>query len=188
METPEAAGVLSVLPDSKSLYCRALGEAFALLSPTLRDFHSRSEGRAQGVLRVRRGEGWLRNQVADLLRLPPAGDSVPIRLKVEPCARGERWVRHFGEQRLETRQWLRRELFLEAAGPVQFGFRLVVEEGGLYFHFARAWLWGIPLPATLSPRVTARATGSERGWIVHVRVEAAGLGMLAEYEGEVTPA
>jgi hypothetical protein len=96
-------------------------------------------------------------------------------------------VRRFGAFCLETHQWLYRGLLIEAAGPLRFGFRLHVGADGLRFQFAGAWLWGVPLPRLISPRVEALAAGTETGWIIQVRVEMPLLGMLAEYQGEVTP-
>ena len=58
------------------------------------------------------------------------------------------------------------------------------------FHMARCWLrGGIPLPAALSPRVTAHTSDQEDGdeWWVSVRVDLPLLGMVTQYEGKVTP-
>lgn len=173
--------------NTSSLYQRALGTEFDRLPLSLRQFHTRSEGHAQGSLSVRRGSGRLRNFLADCLRLPCAGERLPIRLQVKPWGEGERWVRHFGELRLETRQWLWQRLLVEAAGPLQFGFRLRADADALRFDFLRAWLWGIPLPRLLSPRVAAIATGTEQGWTICVRVDFPLLGTLVEYQGEVAP-
>jgi Domain of unknown function (DUF4166) len=171
-----------------TLYRRLLGEAFEALPAALRDFHGRADGgRARGVLCVTRGKGWLANALADRMRLPAQGDQVAIRLRVRVEGDRERWVRDFDAQQMETVQWAHTGLLIEAAGPLRGGFRVVTSPEGLRFELARAWLFGLPLPRALMPHTTAEARAREGGWWIDVRVEAPVIGLLAGYNGEVTP-
>lgn len=170
-----------------TLYRRLLGEAFGTLPAALREFHDGADGgAARGVLCVTRGKGWLRNALADRMRLPPHGDRVAVRLRVVVEDDRERWVRDFDEVRMETVQWAGSGLLIEAAGPLRAGFRVVAGPDGLRFGLARAWLCGLPLPRVLMPRTTAEARARERGWLLDVQVEAPFIGLLAAYHGEVT--
>jgi hypothetical protein len=171
-----------------TLYHRILGEAFECLPETLRGFHGQAEGgMAEGIVRVTRGKGWFRERLADLLGLPPGGDQLPLRLWVAVEGEGERWTRHFGDVHLETTQWMRAGLLIEAVGPMRFGYRLVAVENGFRFQLARRWLGHLPLPAAFSPRIWGEATGCPGGWRVDARVDLPLLGLLIRYEGCMTP-
>lgn len=106
-----------------------------------------------------RGPGRMRNLVADLMRLPRAGQNVSVRLRVRVERDRERWIRTFDAQRLETVQWQQGSLLIEAAGPLRFGFRLMCDATGMQFASARCWFLGFPLPAALAPRVQATLVG-----------------------------
>jgi hypothetical protein len=171
------------------LYQRVLGSAFHTQPDALRRFHSEPRGgTAHGALRVTRGNGWLRKTLATLLRLPPAGDNIPLHLRVEVEGARERWLRDFGGVRLESLQWAWQGLLVEAMGPLRCGFRLTAQRESLRFDVERAWLYALPLPAALAPRVIAVVTeAGPASWHVQVRIAAPLLGLLASYEGEVAP-
>jgi hypothetical protein len=124
-----------------------------------------------------------------LLRLPAAGESVPVDLQVRTVDRVQTWVRRYGTHRIETRQWIRGGLLVEAAGPYRMGFRLAADSRGLRFTFVRAWLCGLPLPGFLALKVEAEAScaADAESWHIDVRISGPMLGLLARYEGEVTP-
>ena len=174
-----------------SLYERLLGDAFRSLPPVLREFHGAElDARAQGTLRVTRGPGRLRAWVADGLRLPRAASSAPLHLTVRPQGRGERWERRFGADLLVSRQWADGDLLVESFGLVRFGYCVHASREGLHFTFVRAWLWRVPLPLALSPRIEACAAVPEPGhatWRIQVRVRAPLLGELLRYEGTIYP-
>src|SRR5690606_4732012 len=113
------------------------------LPPLLQSFHDRAGGScASGTVTVEPGAGLLRRALARLLRLPPAGCGLPLRLQVLSQQRQERWIRHFGTSyRLETLQWREGPLLIEKAGILQFAFALGVKDATLTFHqqFCRLW-------------------------------------------------
>lgn len=171
-----------------SLYRRVLGEAFDTLPPVLQRFHDMANGgSASGVLRVTRGRGWLRHGLAALLRLPPEGERVPVRLRVVVEGERERWIRDFGSLRLETVQWARKGLLIEAVGPLCMGYRLVADEEGMRMECVRAWLSFLPLPAACTPRNGAVVKAGQLGWRVSVQIQVPVFGLLATYEGEMVP-
>jgi Domain of unknown function (DUF4166) len=169
-----------------TIYERVLGERFASLNPSLRRFLGEAlGGRAAGTLRVTRADGLIRNAIAAAMGIPPAGE-YETQLEVTPLRDGQRWSRRFGTYALETSQSEYRGLLLESTGPASIGFELVVQEGSLLFLPRRAWVFGIPLPLWLAPRIEAENSPVESGgWRVRVRFGIPMLGQIAEYEGDV---
>lgn len=170
------------------LYHRVLGEAFESLPPVLRRFHEQTpEACAQGSLHITRGAGWIRQILAAAMRLPSPGAQIPATLRVRTEGALEYWTRDFGGLHMATRQWQQGDLLMEAAGPLQFGFCLTADAVGMGFECVRCRLFGIPLPRALSPRIVSTTTAEGEGWRLYVRIDAPLLGMLAQYEGDVTP-
>ena len=97
------------------------------------------------------------------LGIPPAGD-YDLVLEVAPHKAGQRWVNRFANHVLTT-QYDRRGLLIARAGLASLGFELLVEGESLLFRARRAWLFGIPLPLWLSPRIEAEnhPAGSDAG-------------------------
>jgi hypothetical protein len=171
-----------------ALYRRLLGDAFDRLPATLRDFHDVERERCfRATFRIRRGWGWLRRFVCWLGRLPPAGEDVPLRLRVIAEGQRERWLRDFGGHRLESVQWAEGGLLMESLGLVRLAFRLVVEGPVLRLETVKAWLLSIRWPLWLAPRGSGIEIGQDDGCAVVVRAEAPLLGMLVQYEGLVVP-
>jgi hypothetical protein len=171
-----------------SLYHRILGARFDALPAALRRFHDREGGgQARGTFQVGRGTGWLRNAIASILGMPPAGAEVPVRLRVAVEGDRERWIRDFDGHRVETVQWAQGDLLMEASGLVHFSTELVLEGSRLRYEFRRAWFAGIPIPRWLSPGVVSYVEAGDAGWFVVVRVLAPFLGELVRYEGWIEP-
>ena len=178
--------------DDQTLYQRALGDQFARLPPVLRAFHSLPQGgMARGVATVRRGRGWWRHLAAQALRLPPAGECVPVVLQVQVVGDREIWVRDFGGFAVRTEQWQRGDFFIEKAGPLCFVFRLRIEENSLRFVFQHNELCGLRWPRWQVLRVEAvvRSVGEDANssWHVEVSISTPLLGLLTAYSGEITP-
>ena len=140
-----------------------------------------------GVFTVKRGQGFIRYLVAQILRLPPAGEDVPVTLEVRPRGDREIWIRHFGGQRLVTVQWQDRDFLVEKAGLLHFVFRLVGNEDGIVFEFQHNLLLGIKIPRCAWLCVEAAASGADDHWRIEVTMSSPWLGLLTTYHGEVTP-
>jgi hypothetical protein len=170
-----------------SVYRRLLGPALDALPPALRRFHDvETEWTGQARFKVTRGKGWLRNLLAWCGGFPPAGDDVPLRLRIVAEGQSERWIRHFGKHRMESVQWAWRGLMLESFGAMILGFRVTVEPPALKLHPARTWLLGgLPWPTALAPHGTGIEVGQDDGFAIVARAEAPLLGMVAQYEGLV---
>jgi hypothetical protein len=175
-------------PEAGTVYRRLLGPAFEELPPVLRRLHDLDEADGEGVLAVTRGGGIVRQSLANLLRLPAAGERVEVLLAVRPWREGQMWTRHYDGVPIVTRQWAHRGLLVEAVGPYRAGFRLEVDSEGLRFTFVRAWLGPAPIPRFMALRIDAAAIACDaESWRIDVRISAPLLGLLARYEGEVTP-
>jgi hypothetical protein len=168
------------------LYRRLLGTAFDTLPRSLQQFHDvETEWRGRARFRVTRGAGRLRNLAARLGGMPPAGEEVPLTLRVVREGDGERWIRDFGGHRMESFQWAWKGLLVESVGRVTLGFRLVAEPPALTLVPVRTWVLGVPWLAALGPRVGGSEVGRDDGCAIVVRAAAPLLGLLVQYEGLV---
>lgn len=172
-----------------SLYQRILGEEFALLPDPLRRFHGSPEGGAlEGTFRVERGRGRLRAWLANLGGLPPESERIPLRLDVRVAGEEEHWTRSFGERRLRTRQFARDGRLVELHPPWKLKIRLGATREGMLLDHERCYLWGIPLPGFLAPKVESFTEARGEAWYVAVTIGMPLVGMVCRYSGEVRPA
>lgn len=172
----------------QSLYRRILGPRFDALPEVLKRFHGGADGgRARGTLQVERGAGLVRNALASMLGLPPAGQDVPVRLEVRVEGDRERWLRDFPGRRLRSVQWAEGALLMEAFGLTSFSSAVVVDGASLRYEFRRAWFAGVPLPSWLSFYVDGCVQAGDAGWRVAVHVFAPFVGEIVHYEGWVEP-
>lgn len=148
-------------------------------------------GGTSGVFEIRHGPGRLARLFLWIMRAPPAAETVPIRLDVIPCGKGEKWVRRFGTHVVASRQReLPGGLIAERFGPMEVHFRLHVAGGALHYQPVGACLcvgpFRLPLPGSMVSKGTAEEApaGPER---VRVRVAIAApvAGFLISYEGEI---
>jgi hypothetical protein len=173
------------------LYPELLAERWSQLDESVRRLHATGDGlSARGVFRVERGSGVFLRAMASVLRLPPAGHGVDVRLAVSRDAQGELWNRRFGERSLESRQRAEAGVLVETLGRFELRFRLEVEGSGLRYESTGAAIrlpgHTVALPRWLSPRVAAfeRPAASSATHVgVEVRLPAGFL--LLKYEGDV---
>jgi len=170
-----------------ALYPRVVGEGWSTLPDIVRHVHGgRADIRVAGSLAIRADPSRLARVLARLVRLPRRGERVPTVLQVEPDARGETWVRRFGDDRLVTRQWDEDGLLVERIGVVLLVFSVAVSDGALVFRQIAAGLgFGrcrLPLPRLLAPVVSARCWAAHEGLGLRVEVTHA-VGLLCCYEG-----
>ena len=171
-----------------TLYQSLLGEQFALLPEPLRRFHGAPAGGCvQGVFRVERGCGFLRNLLAELARLPPAGEEVPLRLDVRVAQGEEHWTRTFGALQLFTRQYARDGRLHETHPPWKLRIRLGATREGMQLEHERCYFFGIPLPRFCAPRVESFVEARGESWFAAVTIGLPLVGMVCRYSGEVRP-
>lgn len=179
-------------PEAGSLYGTALGRAASQLDPAVRALHcSSATAAATGSFTVTHRQGAFARLLIEALGFPAAGGDVPVQLCIERTARGEVWRRHFGQQRLCTRQRILSDGRLEEqVGGVRLllavtadGDALVIRQVGAALHVGR---WRLPLPMLLCPRTTARAAPAPAGGVaVAVEITCPGGSFLAGYSGVI---
>lgn len=171
-----------------SLYEQLLGDDFQRLPPVLREFHARQGTlRAKGEVAVLHGMGRLRGWAARLMKLPRAGERIALQLEITAAADRETWRRSFDGDLLETQQWKEQQHLVEHAGPISFLFQLKAADDSLTFEPLGCRVVGIRLPKFLSPHVFAQAAAKDRSWSIHVSIGLPILGVIATYQGEITP-
>lgn len=172
-----------------SPYRELLGPEWDRLAAPLRDFHDVEtvwEGKA--VFRVTRGSGLLRNILAWLGGLPPAGESVPVTLRCT-CEKSagrtvEIWDRHFDGFRMRSMQWAEGGRLVEKFGWISLGYRLRVEPSLLRLEVTNAWFAGVPIPLWLAPTGEGLERADPDGRLsIRAVAYAPFLGQIVCYEG-----
>lgn len=169
----------------QSLYSRVMGDAFESLAPHLREFHQRAPAAATGSFSVIRPRSRLKGLLGTLAGFPPAGSDVPLALSVTRQGKVEQWRRTFGKHPFPSRQWIWRDLLVEAAGPLAFGLRLAARDKGYTMTTQRVWMLGLPIPLVLAPRALASVVPNPTGWQAHIVLTFPVLGEMLRYEGNV---
>ena len=151
------------LPSTESIYRTVAGPAFDALPEVIRRAHE-VPLRARGEVDVRWSARPLSRLLARVMRLPPEGAAMPLRLVVRDAAGG---------------------LLREKAGAAEFCFRLEADEARLVYRTARCRLLGVPLPRWMAARTTATIEPFGEGWRAKIEVEMPGLGRICEYEARM---
>lgn len=171
-----------------SLYRQLLGTDFDRLPLALRAFHnSAGGGSGVGVFRVQRSTHPAARAAAWLLQLPPRGDHVPVTLQVRVKGRAELWERTFATYRLRTRQWLDAGRLIERVGIATFAFDVTADDRGMQFRSVDFTWLGVRVPRGVAMTVDADVRGFETYWEVVVIVRVPRLGVIASYDGRITP-
>jgi hypothetical protein len=163
-----------------------LGEAFASLHAHVRRAHL-APLRAEGTFDVEHGQGLLARPMIWLMKLPAAGLRQPVRLDVAEDGSEFVWTRRIGGSILRTRQsatGASGSRLVERSGLGRVSFDLAVEDGALLYRQSSIHVAGLPMPASLSPRVAAVVSATADGWRVVVTVTWRGR-ILCRYAGTI---
>ena len=171
----------------------ALGASRRALAPAVHDLHC--VGRqvlAEGRFTVRRGPGLFVALVANGLRLPAAGNQVPLRLHIERSEHHETWQRHFGDTScvLTTQRLYGSGRIEERVGPAWIVLEVRAHDGALHMRQIAAGIrlrrLRVPLPMWLCPQTTASAAPASSDEVaVAVRVALPHGRVLLTYSGLV---
>ncbi len=175
------------LPSVKdsSPYEAVLGEAFASLHAHVRRAHL-SPLRAEGVIDVEHGVGWLARLVIWSIKLPAAGVGQPVRLDVVEDGSDLVWTRRIGASILRTRQRANGARIVERSGLGRITFALAADDGVLRYCQSKIHVAGLPVPSWASPHVAAVVSPESQGWHVVVTVTWRSR-ILCRYAGTVRP-
>lgn len=172
------------------IFARALGEAtFAALPAPVRRLHQGGSFRGEATID---GPGTALARVcARLLRFPPPGTTVPLRLDIVADEHGESWTRHFGMHRMASRLQLSRHghAIVERLGAFAVEMEASGTSEGMTLAVRRWSGLGIPLPPRAAPRGHAReATDNAGRFTFDIAVDLPfGLGRLVRYRGWLAP-
>jgi NAD(P)-dependent dehydrogenase (short-subunit alcohol dehydrogenase family) len=166
-----------------------LGGATAELPPAIRALHDDPlERSASGTVTVTRGTHPIARLMCRMLGFPASGTDLPLRVEFEPRGSGEIWRRIFSSSTFTShlKPWPGRTgAMRECVGPLAYGFRLETDAQGLRMVFERWWLFGIPLPAALGPRVKAAQWQEGDDYGFSVDVAGIGIGRVIGYRGRL---
>ncbi len=161
-----------------------LGPRFGDLHRNLQKLHGRTpEQRALGRLDVVRGDTWPSRMLAAVLRLPRAGNQIPVRLAVHRDRKRERWKREFGDCVVQSYQQAAGSHLRETFRCMSFGFDLQVINGGLKITSREFRLLGIRIPDWLAPSIVAQEAANGDGWLVDVQISWRAAGCILCYSG-----
>ena len=166
-----------------SPYEAILGEAFASLHAHVRCAHL-PPLRAEGTIDVEHGPGWLARPMIWLMNLPAAGSGQPVWLDVAEDGAELIWTRRIGASILRTRQRATGSRLEERSGLGRVSFDLAVENDTLRYRQSSIHIAGVPVPASLSPRVGAVVSATAEGWRVVVTVTWRGQ-IICRYAGTI---
>jgi hypothetical protein len=118
------------------------------------------------------------------MKLPAAGLRQPVRLDVAEDGPDLVWTRRIGRSLLQTRQRANGSRLVERSGRGCVAFDLIVEDGAVLYQQSSLHVIGLPVPASLSPRVRALVSATTDGWRVVVTVQWRGR-MVCRYAGDM---
>ncbi len=169
-------------------FLQALPSQIRLPDP-VRTLHS-SEGVYIGRCRIQRGKGWLVAMVLRIVRFPPSGEDVHVRLTIQRTGSRWSWERNFGGHITQSTLTFdgKTGCVREQLGPFAVQLQPVSNGRGLMIEIKRLSVLGIPIPAFLLPRSATTEWEDEHGrFRFDVSASAPGLGLLIRYQGWLTP-
>lgn len=132
-----------------------LGADFAVLPEPVRRLHSLDAPTATtGLSDAAVTPGAIPWLICKLAGLPKTGTAIPVEVLFKPLGRGrEHWTRRFGARRYASTLSATQGVLVEHFSIFDFRFGLTVGPKGLCWIMTSWSIFGMPLPATLMPRV-----------------------------------
>ncbi|WP_114952457.1 SDR family oxidoreductase [Sphingosinicella terrae] len=167
------------------LYARLMGDDFVRLPTAVRNLHDLcADGGAEGDGMVERGRGLAAGLLGFLMGMPPPGKT-PIHVAFTECGGAETWTRDFGGHLFASELSGRDGLLVERFGPVRFAFQVPGGPDGLEMKLHRWSFLGLPMPAWLGPRISAREYEEGGRFRFDVRVSMPLVGQIVRYSGSL---
>lgn len=180
----------SALSHAHSLLARLLGEAFDELPPAVRNLHDgAARGEFRGFAKVERGANPLAGFVAWLIGFPKAGSAVPVNVVIEASENREIWRRDFAGRRFQSEMSLgdgpNGKLLVERFGFARVGLSVTVDKKQLRMIPCRMSVFGLQLPAALTPKGETYECEIHGQFFFHVEIILPLIGLLVRYQGQL---
>ncbi len=161
-----------------------MGQAFATLTPAVRQFHS-LQGAVilQGHCRIQPSQSYLTRALCLLLGLPTHAFSGEFQFELRQQFGQEIWLRRFPGRSMRSVMQFDAGRLIERLGPVRLFFNLIADQGRLEMQLKRVSVFGVPIPQRLMPIVWGREHGSEGKIHFNAGADWGKLGRLAAYSG-----
>ena len=169
---------------ASSLYAGILGASYERLSPILKSVHdTRATKRFVGRCDIRGGTGLIAKLIAWFASLPVAKNDVPCEVTILSDSGGERWIRMFGTQRMQSRLMERNRRLQERLGPIVLTFDLVAEAERIVWSLHNARLAFTPLPISWLLICAASESIEQGRYCFDVSARVRGIGLIVHYRG-----
>ncbi|MEM7058218.1 MAG: DUF4166 domain-containing protein [Pseudomonadota bacterium] len=173
------------------LYETALGDAWAELSSAHQAFHTYAEDCTYtGVAEITRGTGPVAALAAAVFGFPRTGEDVSVTLEKSRQGTEETWSRSFGGRPMRSVCYPsgRPSHSRERLWPCVFEMELQVQNQAMHLHVRRGWMFGVPLPRFLLPKVDAREFIEDHRFNFDIAIRAPlTSGLLVHYRGWLRP-
>ncbi len=167
--------------NSESILEVHMGANFKRLDPLLQKVHVGSV-KLQGSVEVKRG-GVIARFICTIFRFPYENHSAQLRVDCEHNKDSMVWKRDFDGLKMESRFRKQGGCLVEYLGPLAMSFKAVETNGALEYQFIKTKMFGIPIPAVLSPQVEAMESEVDGKYCFLVKVKMFFVGMVISYGG-----
>ena len=157
-----------------------MGASFQQLAPLLQEFHTGKQTLV-GEAEVEQGNIFARI-ICKVMGFPRAGSNVSLRVE---CDHGPSmyWRRFFNGKLMASTFALDGNSLVEKLSAMHLYLRAVESSSELHYHFYRAKLLGLPLPAFLCPKVVAYEKEVNGNYQFFVQVKLWLIGPVIRYWG-----
>ncbi len=173
---------------ARTLYRSLLRSSYGDLPGAVQRFHNQCGSFSwSGQAEVRRGASPLAWLVATIMRFPPAGSDVPIRVEIDAKPDTEVWVRDFSGRRFRSTQTEAQGLLVERFGAVRVSLKLVQRQDRMFLVPQNWTCFGVALPKWLLPRGDSFETEAGGLFTFDVSIAAPIVGLIVAYRGTLSP-
>lgn len=165
------------------LFKKCLGDKFKDLAPLVRQAHV-GNTRLEGDVVVERGN-MIARLICNVLGMPPATAKCRLVVIGHHDTKRMNWNRHFDDHVMNSYFYQDGEYLVERLGPMHMKMALDVIDGVLTYSLIKTKVFGIPVPAFISPRVSAVEQQHEDEYRFSVSVVIPLVGKLIAYSGDL---
>lgn len=162
-------------------FIQHLGEDYQGLKDVVKDAHI-GDIKLHGHVAVSRGNV-IANVLCNILGMPKTSDHVELTVYGSHSEQYMKWRRLFGATEMTSTFVRDGEYFVESMGPIKLWMKLANDNGQLVYRLVKSRFLFMPLPASLSPTLSAYETEKDGQYAFSVNVGLPFIGKLIEYSG-----